>query len=225
MENEKLLNGKYRKIAKIGLGSFGSVLKMLDTVTDQTVAVKKIHFDIVKREKECIDKEIAFLTTLSHPNILSLIEYFSTETNIYLVTPLCEIDLLKLYKSKVPLSCLKNILFQVLEGIAYLHTQNVVHRDIKPENVLISSQGTVKICDFSIATELKPIMTKYQVTLWYRAHEIFFGSNCYDQTVDIWAFGCMLYEVITGEVLFNGTGELNMLIKIFEVTGSPTVII
>ncbi len=90
--------------------------------------------------------------------------------------------------------------YQLIKGIAYMHSLNIIHRDVKPENVLISKQGSVKICDLGFARTIPSnrVMTDYVATRWYRPPELLIGKNDYDTSIDIWSIGCVMAETIDG---------------------------
>lgn len=94
-------------------------------------------------------------------------------------------------------------MIQILKGIIYLHSKNVIHRDIKGANILISDKGIVKLADFGLARIFYPGNKTYQytnrvVTLWYRAPELLLGARNYSETVDVWSLGCVFAEMFIG---------------------------
>jgi len=94
-----------------------------------------------------------------------------------------------------------------------------MHRDIKPENLLLSSSGVVKLCDFGFARGIKTAnfqYTDYVSTRWYRAPELLVGDASYQQSVDIWAIGCIFAEIYNGLPLFPGESDLHTLQLILE---------
>lgn len=98
-----------------------------------------------------------------------------------------------------------------------------MHRDIKPSNILINSKGFCALSDFGLARNFPKdniVLTKHLVTKWYRAPEIFFGSNKYDESIDIWSFGCVFGELLKKQPIFNGNSELDILSKIFNIRGT-----
>lgn len=113
-------------------------------------------------------------------------------------------------------------MYQVMQGVDFLHTNRIVHRDLKPQNILVSSNGNVKIADFGLARiyEQMNTLTTVVVTLWYRAPEILLKSS-YASPVDIWSCACILAELFLRGPLFPGQSEFDQLTKIFEVIGSP----
>ena len=108
----------------------------------------------------------------------------------------------------------KKCLWQLLRSIEYCHSHNVIHRDIKPENLLISRNGTLKLCDFGFARTLAgpgARYTDYVATRWYRGPELLTGDTQYGKPVDVWAIGCMLPEMASGAPLFPGESDIDQL--------------
>eukprot|EP01102_Stenamoeba_stenopodia_P020368 TRINITY_DN7892_c0_g1_i1.p1 TRINITY_DN7892_c0_g1~~TRINITY_DN7892_c0_g1_i1.p1 ORF type:complete len:230 (-),score=55.57 TRINITY_DN7892_c0_g1_i1:37-726(-) len=129
-------------------------------------------------------------------------------------------------------------MWQLLNGIHYLHQNWVIHRDIKPSNILVmgagKEEGTVKIADFGLArifqSPQRPLSDNgVVVTVWYRAPELLLGAKHYTEAVDIWAIGCIFAELLTASPLFPGKELQNQffqeeqLEKIFKLLGKPTV--
>jgi serine/threonine protein kinase len=105
-----------------------------------------------------------------------------------------------------------------------MHSLGVVHRDLKPENVLILD-GKAKICDFGSSKILDKENNKntpYVVSRYYRAPELLLGSTKYTETIDIWAVGCMLFELMTRTPLFPGDTEGMQVVEFASVLGSPS---
>jgi len=110
-----------------------------------------------------------------------------------------------------------------LEGLKYIHSIGVFHRDLKPENLLYSD-GKLKIADFGLSKDFgRGTMphTNYVSTRWYRSPEVMFRSNKYDEQVDIFALGCIMAEMFTGEPLFPGSSEADQLIRMSKLLGNP----
>lgn len=96
-------------------------------------------------------------------------------------------------------SDIKVILYDTIQALSYLHSNKFMHRDLKPSNLLINSKGEIVLTDFDLAKRIPKKyenMTKNLVTRWYRAPEILYGSKSYDESVDIWSFGCVMGELI-----------------------------
>jgi serine/threonine protein kinase len=119
---------------------------------------------------------------------------------------------------------MKDYMFQLLNGLAWIHSKKIAHRDLKPENVLLSKEGVIKICDFgsSKVIDEKGKNTPYIVSRYYRAPELIMCISKYSVEIDIWAAGCILAELFLLTPLFKGKTEGDQLFKIFEVLGSFT---
>jgi cyclin-dependent kinase-like len=108
-----------------------------------------------------------------------------------------------------------------------MHSLEIIHRDIKPENILIASRNEkIKICDLGFARTVpsatNPKMTDYVATRWYRPPELILGRDDYDKSIDIWALGCVMAEMIDGEPLFGGENDLDQLYLIQKCLGPLT---
>ena len=97
-----------------------------------------------------------------------------------------------------PESRIRNMMYQVMQGLAFMHKHGFFHRDIKPENLLVRGE-TVKIADFGLAREIRsrPPFTDYVSTRWYRAPEVLLRSTSYNSPIDTWACGCIMAELFT----------------------------
>lgn len=120
-------------------------------------------------------------------------------------------------------SCWQYFLYQLLRGLKYIHSANVLHRDLKPSNLLLDSNCDLKICDFGLArtTAETDFMTEYVVTRWYRAPELLLNCSEYTTAIDIWSVGCILMEILRREPLFPGKDYVQQLKLITELVGSP----
>lgn len=134
---------KYESICTVGEGSYGVVLKCKDKTNGSIVAIKKfLETENDKAVKKIATREIKILKTLRHENLVNLIEVFRRSRRIYLVFEFIEQNLLEeIERSKVGLgeAKTKEIMYQVVRGVDFMHSNNIIHRDIKPENVLINS--------------------------------------------------------------------------------------
>lgn len=119
-------------------------------------------------------------------------------------------------------------MYQILRGLEYLHSKNVIHRDLKPRNILINGNCDLKLADFGLARLYTKnddskiaAMTEYVTTRWYRAPEILVGWNKYSAAIDMWAAGTILAELISRKPLFPGTDSLHQLQIIMDGIGRP----
>jgi serine/threonine protein kinase len=115
-------------------------------------------------------------------------------------------------------------MFQVTQGVAYVHKQGFFHRDLKPDNLLITSDSNVKIGDFGLVRQIRssPPFTEYISTRWYRAPECVLRSRSYNYPVDIFALGCIMAELYLMRPIFPGRSEIDQMTKIMEVLGTPS---
>lgn len=114
-------------------------------------------------------------------------------------------------------------LYQLLHGLKYMHSANVIHRDLKPSNLLINSNCDLKICDLGLArvTSETEFMSEYVVTRWYRAPELLLNSSEYTKPIDIWSVGCIYMEMVCQKPLFPGRDHAHQLRLQMELVGSP----
>lgn len=101
-------------------------------------------------------------------------------------------------------------MYQLLRGVLFLHSANIMHRDLKPSNILVKTNCDLKICDFGLARgfaaaeERELHKTVYVVTRWYRAPEVMLNAALYTRSLDMWSIGCIFAEMILKRVLFPG---------------------
>lgn len=141
-------------------------------------------------------------------------------------------------RAQIPLAVLKSLIYQLLNGVLYLHSCHILHRDLKPANILITSNGIVKIGDLGLARLIyEPLQPLFQgdkvvVTIWYRAPELLLGARHYNTAIDVWAVGCVMAELASLRPIFKGEEakldskknvpfQRDQLLKIFEVRGTP----
>ncbi|MCO5607072.1 hypothetical protein L7F22_061264 [Adiantum nelumboides] len=145
--------------------------------------------------------------------------------DVYIVYELMDTDLHQIIRSNQPLTedhC-QYFLYQLLRGLKYIHSANVLHRDLKPSNLLLNANCDLKICDFGLArtTAESDFMTEYVVTRWYRAPELLLNCSEYTAAIDIWSVGCIFMEILNREALFPGRDYVQQLRLITELIGSP----
>lgn len=231
--------GRYEELGLIGNGAYGTVYRARDLSQDgQLVALKKVAVPLKEDGLPMSTlREIALLKQLDryeHPNIVRLLDVchgqrMDMEQKLVLFLVFEHIDQdLSSYLERVPPpgmppARIKDIIFQIICGVDFLHTHRIVHRDLKPQNVLISSTGVVKLADFGLAKsyDFEMRLTSVVVTLWYRAPEVLLLQT-YATPVDIWSCGCMFAELFRKRPLFMGKSEPNQLDQIFQITGTPT---
>ncbi|KAL4136034.1 hypothetical protein QTP88_007606 [Uroleucon formosanum] len=218
---------------KIGEGSFSEVWLCVQRSNGREYAakvLKKNYGHTVDAETWNAVSEINVSNSLGkHPFLLMLKSAYHEKENgqIILVSELMKKSLFDIIENgECPLSeyRIKTYMYQMLEGLRYLHENGFIHRDIKPENILLRSQDKLlKIGDFGTTchaiNDLQYL--EYVATRWYRSPECLLTRGWYNSKMDIWAAGCVLYEISTGLPLFDGRDENDQIEKIDRVLGSP----
>jgi cyclin-dependent kinase 8/11 len=257
------ISQKYNIIGFISSGTYGRVYKAVqrnqgDTQSPTTPDGKKELFAIKKfkpeREGDNIQytglsqsaiREMALCTELSHPNVVHLAEIILEDKCVFMVFEYCEHDLLQIIhhhtqptRRPIPATMIKSILFQLLNGIFYLHHNWVIHRDLKPANIMVTSSGHVRIGDLGLARLFhKPLASLYSgdkvvVTIWYRSPDLLLGARHYTPAIDMWAVGCIFAELLSLRPIFKGEEtkmdskktvpfQRNQMGKIVEILGMP----
>ncbi|KAJ1476434.1 kinase-like domain-containing protein [Baffinella frigidus] len=118
-------------------------------------------------------------------------------------------------------------MYQILRGIKYIHSFNVVHRDLKPSNILLNSNCDLKICDFGLARALGPsedpgFLTDYVATRWYRAPEVLLTCCKYTKALDMWSVGCIFAELLGRKPIFPGKNYKDQIDLIIAILGTPS---
>ena len=216
---------KYKIIETIGDGTYGIVYKGINTKTNEYVAIKKMKKKYTDWD-ECLSlKEVQALLTLKHSNIVTLNELILQKNELNMIFEFIGQNLFEYAKNmnEIPEYKIRNISFQILQGLAYMHKNNFFHRDMKPENILISGDQ-VKLADFGLARDInsEPPFTDYVATRWYRSPEVILNSKIYSSPIDIFALGAIIAELYTGVPLFPGKEASDQMNKICEVLGTPS---
>ncbi|KAK5856493.1 hypothetical protein PBY51_008082 [Eleginops maclovinus] len=225
---------RYTNLSYIGEGAYGMVCSAMDSVTASRVAIKKIspfeHQTYCQRTL----REIKILLRFHHENIIGINDILRARQldnmrDVYIVQTLMETDLYKLLKTqRLSNDHVCYFLYQILRGLKYIHSANVLHRDLKPSNLLINTTCDLKICDFGLARIADPehdhtgFLTEYVATRWYRAPEIMLNSKGYSKSIDIWSVGCILAEMLSNRPIFPGKHYLDQLNHILGILGSPS---
>ncbi|NXV27039.1 ICK kinase, partial [Rissa tridactyla] len=217
---------RYTTIRQLGDGTYGSVLLGRSIESGELIAIKKMKRKFYSWE-ECMNlREVKSLKKLNHANVVKLKEVIRENDHLYFVFEYMKENLYQLMKERsklFPESTVRNIMYQILQGLAFIHKHGFFHRDLKPENLLCMGPELVKIADFGLAREIRsrPPYTDYVSTRWYRAPEVLLRSTSYSSPIDIWAVGCIMAEVYTLRPLFPGASEIDTIFKICQVLGTP----
>ncbi|MBA0616994.1 hypothetical protein Godav_026474 [Gossypium davidsonii] len=225
------IDTKYVPIKPIGRGAYGVVCSSINKETNEKVAIKKIN-NVFDNRVDALRtlRELKLLRHIRHDNVIALKDVMmpthrTSFKDVYLVYELMDTDLHQIIKSSQPLSkdhC-KYFIFQLLRGLKYLHSANILHRDLKPGNLLVNANCDLKICDFGLARTSRgneQFMTEYVVTRWYRAPELLLCCDNYGTSIDVWSVGCIFAEILGRKPIFPGTECLSQLKLIIDVLGS-----
>lgn len=217
---------RYTTLRQLGDGTYGSVILGRSLESGELVAIKKMKRKFYSWE-ECMNlREVKSLKKLNHANVIKLKEVIRENDHLYFIFEYMKENLYQLMKDRTcffPESAVRNIMFQILQGLAFIHKHGFFHRDMKPENLLCMGPELVKIADFGLAREIRsrPPYTDYVSTRWYRAPEVLLRSTSYNSPIDQWAVGCIMAELYTLRPLFPGSSEVDTVFKICQVLGTP----
>ncbi|XP_058073358.1 cell division control protein 2 homolog D [Magnolia sinica] len=228
----------YEKLEKVGEGTYGKVYRAREKATGKIVALKKtrLHEDEEGVPSTTL-REVSLLRMLSiDPHVVRLLDLKQGQnkegkTVLYLVFEYMDTDLKKYIRSfrqtveKIPTKNVKSLMYQLCKGVAFCHGHGVLHRDLKPHNLLMDRKTMMlKIADLGLSRAFTIPIKKYTheiLTLWYRAPEILLGATHYSTPVDMWSVGCIFAELVTTQPLFPGDSELQQLLHIFRLLGTP----
>lgn len=231
---------RFQLIKEIGHGAYGIVCsaRFTEAVEDTTVAIKKVT-NVFSKTLLCKRslRELKLLRHFrGHKNITCLydtdIVFYpdGTFNGLYLYEELMECDMHQIIKSNQPLTDAhyQSFTYQILCGLKYIHSADVLHRDLKPGNLLVNADCQLKICDFGLARgysenpiENNQFLTEYVATRWYRAPEIMLSYQGYTKAIDVWSTGCILAEFLGGKPIFKGKDYVDQLNRILQVLGTP----
>jgi len=221
--SSKIIAGRYELLEKIGDGGMAVVYKAKCRLLNRYVAVKILKPEFVNDAKflENFRKESHAAASLSHPNIVNVYDV-GKEGNInYIVMELVSGQpLSELIKEEAPIDYKRAVELtrQIASGLSVAHKHNIIHRDVKPHNILITEDGVAKITDFGIAKAVK------STTIVDQTAEAIMGSVHYfspeqarggyvDEKSDIYSLGIVMYEMLTGQVPFDGENPVNVALK------------
>ncbi|PKK34103.1 male germ cell-associated kinase, transcript variant X3 [Columba livia] len=217
---------RYTIMKQLGDGTYGSVLMGKSNESGELVAIKRMKRKFYSWD-ECMNlREVKSLKKLNHANVIKLKEVIRENDHLYFIFEYMKENLYQLMKDRnklFPESVIRNMMYQILQGLAFIHKHGFFHRDMKPENLLCIGPELVKIADFGLARELRsqPPYTDYVSTRWYRAPEVLLRSSIYSSPIDMWAVGSIMAELYTLRPLFPGTSEVDEIFKICQVLGTP----
>lgn len=233
------IDARYKVDKVLGKGSYGTVCSAVDTKSTNKVAIKKVSniFDKEVLLKRAVRELKLMVHFRGHRNIVNLkdldIIYDKPYDGLYCYQDLVENDLTHVIFSGIQFSefHILSFIYQILCGLKYIHSADVIHRDLKPGNILVTNKGQLQICDFGLARGINskytgfnsPPITNYVATRWYRAPELILSKSEYTKAVDLWAVGCILGELYGRKPMFMGNNQLHQITEISKILGNPTL--
>jgi eukaryotic-like serine/threonine-protein kinase len=237
--------GPYEVVAQIGAGGMGEVYKARDTRLERTVAIKVLpkHLSASPEVRQRFEREAKTVSQLSHPHICALYDVGREGETEYLVMEYLEGDTLsdRLARGALPPEQTLKFGVEIADALDKAHRQGIVHRDLKPGNVMLTKSG-VKLLDFGLAKAMaQPVQTSGATSLptvmgsaganltqegtilgtfQYMAPEQLEGREA-DARTDVFAFGCVLYEMATGKKAFSGASQASLISSIMKEEPAP----
>ena len=225
------INFRFEILSKLGSGAFGDVLKVYDHKKNKARAIK-----IIKNKSNfnnAVKMEIELLQKLNKGNrckyVVSLNNWFIFRKHYCLVFNCLHMNLYEYLEKKnfsnQPINLVKKYSKQIAIGLSFLKQNKIIHCDLKPENILFKDKSESEICiiDFGSSCYENSVPKKYIQTRWYRSPEILLSyTKPYNPyAIDVWSLGCIIYELFTGNVLFNGKTEYLQSINYFKLLLYP----
>ncbi len=230
--------GRYVVREQLGAGGMGEVYAAHDPTLNRLVALKVVRADArLDKLQERFRQEAWAASALNHPNILTIYELGETDDARFIASELVEgqtlRQMLKARPGRLPFIDLLNIAQQIASALSTAHAAGIVHRDIKPENVMVRGDGYVKVLDFGLAKRSPTAqMGVDDPTILMTAPGVLLGTVLYmapeqvrglpvDARADVWAFGCVLYEMVTGQSPFIGRTTADILAAVLDREPAP----
>jgi serine/threonine protein kinase len=220
--------GRYKIVAKIGQGGMSHVWKGFDATLNRYVAVKTISADAADDPtlKKRFEREARAAAGLNHPHIITVFDFGEEHDKLYMAMELLEGMDLKQAITQSRFHSLEEkleVMSQICEGLAFAHANEIVHRDLKPANVHVLPDGQVKIMDFGLARVSGSDMTRTGLVMGtphYMSPEQVRGEHV-DYRSDVFALGCLFYEILTGKKPFDADSMHSVLYKVMQEEPKP----
>src|SRR5713226_7778793 len=233
--------GPYEIVSAVGAGGMGEVYRARDTRLDRTVAIKVLpqHLADTPEARQRFEREARAVSALNHPHICTLHDVGSQDGTEFLVMEYLEGETLaaRLEKGPLPLEQVLKVGIEVADALDKAHRQGIVHRDLKPGNVMLTKSGA-KLLDFGLAKAAPPLAAGATLTaaatrttpvtqqgtivgtFQYMSPEQVEGKEV-DTRTDIFSFGSVLYEMVTGQRAFPGKSQLSVASAVLEKDPEP----
>lgn len=225
MAQQQLINDRYQVMGHLGEGGMAMVYHGLDRVTENPVAIKMLKPSVIQDNPLILERfrrEVEALSQLEHPHIVRVLDFISRGSQHIIVMEYMAGGALRHWLKKhkrLPLEQAVNIALDLSDALARAHRLKIIHRDVKPDNVLLTASGIPRLTDFGTAhmTDLKTITAagSFIGTVQYMAPECLKGDAA-DARSDMWSFGIMVYEMLTGYRPFMGKNFSQIVMAIFN---------
>ena len=218
----ELTIGDYRIKRTIGEGSFSKVKLATHQQTKQLVAIKVLDKQkLSQKDQERIRREMQILISLSHPNVIQVNEILENKSHYYIVMEYCaegELFNYIVHKKRLSEEETSFIFYQIINGLEYIHSQNISHRDLKPENILMMSNRIIKIIDFGLSNyyNIYDNLTTPCGSPCYASPEMIIGKGYDGRCIDIWSTGIIVYAMICGYLPFEDKVNQKLFRKILK---------
>jgi serine/threonine protein kinase len=225
----------YEILALLGVGGMGEVYRAMDTKLKREVAIKILPPQFAEQPDRLarFEQEAVLLASLNHPHVAAIYGVEHVENAPCLVLELVEGPTLadRLLSGPIPVPEAMRIAGQIADALEAAHEKGIVHRDLKPANVKLTADGKVKVLDFGLAKAFGPAQSGGSVLTEARGHHteagLVMGTASYmspeqaegrpiDKRTDVWSFGVLLYEMLTGKRLFDGKSDAHVLVHVME---------
>lgn len=227
-----IIAGRYQVVEFLGSAAFSKAIQCKDLIKKEMVCLK-----IIENNKDYVDQSIDEIKILKYvnangnmddKNIVKYIDCFYHKEHLIIVTELLKDNLYEFLKYNrehdtkfyFTVGRIQKVASQVLKGLEHIHSLNLIHCDLKPENILMKSYSRceVKIIDLGSACFIHDHLGSYVQSRSYRAPEVILGCP-YDYRIDVWSLGCILFELYTGNVLFQNNSVQELLVRVLGICG------
>ena len=219
----------YRILSKIGEGGMGAVFLAEHTRLKRKAALKFLSREILNDKESLVrfEREALAISAINHPNIITIYDIDAFEEVPYLAMEYVDgISLKTLFDSQsaLPVEIAIHLQYQIAQGLFKTHQASIVHRDIKPANIMVSREGYIKILDFGLAKLMDASrITRSEHTLGtvhYIAPEMYLGNDV-DHRADIWGIGVLFYQMLTGQLPFEGSNLHKVMFSVVNKAPVP----
>jgi tetratricopeptide (TPR) repeat protein/predicted Ser/Thr protein kinase len=203
---------RYKLGEEIGHGGMGVIYQAHDTLLDRDVAVKVLSGNITEEGRRRLLHEAKTAARLNHPNIVSIFDAGETQGHPYVVMELVEGESLFSHRPENQEQLIA-LALQICAALEHAHSNGIIHRDLKPENIILTPQGKIKLLDFGLARSIASRVSSQGAivgTVFYLAPEMALGKEV-DNRADLYSLGVILYELLTGQLPFDGDDPLTVI--------------